>query len=174
MTFNTIVIDAPWNERGSGKIKRGADRHYPLLKEHQIIETIIQSPVWLPDDHAHLYFWVTANHMESGLFVMRALGFRYITNVCWVKQRPGLGQYFRGEHELCLFGVRTGGRGPVHRTDRRDIRSTVRADRTRHSVKPATFFAMVEARSRGPYLEMFARQPREGWTVMGNEVDDNE
>ena len=36
--------------------------------------------------------------------------------------------------------------------------------------KPAEFFEMVEGVSPGPRLEMFARAPREGWSVWGNEV----
>jgi hypothetical protein len=28
--YRTIYIDPPWPERGGGKIKRGADRHYSL------------------------------------------------------------------------------------------------------------------------------------------------
>ena len=29
-------MDPPWLERGGGKIKRGADRHYPVLKVEDI------------------------------------------------------------------------------------------------------------------------------------------
>jgi len=29
--FRTIMMDPPWLERGGGQVKRGADRHYPLL-----------------------------------------------------------------------------------------------------------------------------------------------
>ena len=157
-------------ERGSGKIKRGADKHYPLMREHQIIETVIRCPHWQIDPDAHLYLWATNNHLESGLFVMRALGFRYVTNVAWAKDRPGLGQYFRGQHELCLFGVRALGKGTVKRTDNRGVRSLLSASRTKHSAKPVTFYDVVEARTLGPYLEMFARSEREGWTCWGNEL----
>jgi N6-adenosine-specific RNA methylase IME4 len=168
--YSAIVIDPPWLERGSGKIKRGADKHYPLMREHQIIETILQCPHWSVDPDAHLYQWVTNNHLESGLFVMRALGFRYITNLAWAKDRPGLGQYFRGQHELCLFGVRFLGKGTKHRTPNRSISSLLRAARLKHSVKPATFHERVEARTNGPYLELFARAERSGWTTWGNEL----
>jgi N6-adenosine-specific RNA methylase IME4 len=41
---------------------------------------------------------------------------------------------------------------------------------SRHSAKPAQFFALVEAVSHGPFLEMFARGPRAGWTVWGDEA----
>ena len=29
--YRCVVIDPPWLERGAGKVKRGADRHYELL-----------------------------------------------------------------------------------------------------------------------------------------------
>lgn len=39
---------------------------------------------------------------------------------------------------------------------------------TRHSVKPAAFFDIVETVSPGPYVELFARQPRLGWDHWGH------
>jgi N6-adenosine-specific RNA methylase IME4 len=169
--FCAVSIDPPWAERGAGKIKRGADRHYALLEEHQIIEAVLRCPHWQLDPHAHLYLWVTNNFLESGLFVMRALGFRYVTNITWSKMgRIGLGQYFRGKHELCLFGIRKKGRGTVHRTEDRSIPSVLEAPVAGHSAKPDSFYRRVEARSKGPYLELFAREPREGWTCWGDEL----
>ena len=43
--------------------------------------------------------------------------------------------------------------------------------RGRHSDKPDAFFDIVERISPGPYLELFARRARPGWTVWGNEVE---
>ena len=170
MSFSAVVIDPPWFERGGGKIKRGADRHYPLLLEHEIIETVLRCPYWDIDPHAHLYLWATNNHLESALFVMRALGFRYVTNLAWAKPKIGLGQYFRGQHELVLFGVRAKGRGTIHRTDDRSVSSLLEAPQGSHSEKPEDFYARVERRSRGPYLELFARSLREGWLCWGDEL----
>lgn len=34
--YVTLMADPPWNEAGAGKIKRGADRHYPLMKTREI------------------------------------------------------------------------------------------------------------------------------------------
>lgn len=39
-----------------------------------------------------------------------------------------------------------------------------------HSRKPVEFHELVEARSHGPWLEMFARTTRPGWASWGNEV----
>ena len=126
---------------------------------------MIQCPLWNPAKDAHLWLWVTNNFLKDGLVVMDALGFRYVTNMVWVKDRMGLGQYLRGRHELLLFGVR--GRQPS--LSRRED-SVLTAPRGKHSKKPGGTFTKIEAISPGPRLEIFAREPREGWDVWGNEV----
>jgi len=169
MTFRTIVMDPPWNEAGGGKIKRGADRHYPLLKTEQMPDVITSCKHWSQiDENAHLYMWVTNSYLKDGLWLMDQLGFRYITNIAWAKQRIGIGRYFRGQHELCLFGVK--GNGFATRTADNGIPSLIVANRTKHSKKPEAFTELVERRSVGPYLEMFARRTRPGWTCWGNEI----
>jgi MT-A70 len=40
-----------------------------------------------------------------------------------------------------------------------------------HSRKPDELYPIIEACSPGPYLELFARQRRPGWTSIGNDVD---
>ena len=101
---------------------------------------------------------------------MGALGFQYKTNVVWTKAgRIGLGQYFRGQHELLLFGVL--GKGYNVKTDDRSIGSWVHAKRGRHSQKPADFYDMIERRTVGPYLEIFARSHRQGWMAWGNQIE---
>lgn len=176
-TYSTIVADPPWQERGAGKCKRGADRHYPLLSTRDIPRVMMSAPEWRPANDAHLYLWVTNNFLSDGLFVMSALGFRYVTNLVWVKgtlrdesvdPQLGIGQYFRGQHELCFFGVR--GDGYAVRTERRDIGSALIATRGRHSAKPSSSYELIEQRSRGPYLEMFARSGRPGWDAWGNQA----
>ncbi|QDP52981.1 MAG: putative modification methylase [Prokaryotic dsDNA virus sp.] len=166
--FATTLMDPPWKETGGGRIKRGADRHYGLVKTHDMPRVIMQSGVWCPADDAHLYMWATNNHLSDALWLMDALGFQYKTNIVWTKDRIGLGQYFRGQHELLLFGTR--GKGFKVKTDDRTLRSWIHAKRGEHSAKPEQFYELIEARSEGPYLEMFARKSRSGWTSWGDQV----
>jgi N6-adenosine-specific RNA methylase IME4 len=42
-----------------------------------------------------------------------------------------------------------------------------------HSRKPDEIFHIIEACSPGPYLELFARGRRPGWTSWGNQADDS-
>jgi len=76
-----------------------------------------------------------------------------------------MGRYFRNGTEFIIFSTK--GDAPLLRND---CSNWFVADRTRHSEKPQEFYDLVESSSPGPYLEMFARRPRPGWTVWGNEV----
>ena len=80
--YRTVLADPPWCERGGGKIKRGADRHYSVLKTPQIVALMqaqLDARTIAPD--AHMYLWVTNNFLADGLLVMRELGFTYKTNI---------------------------------------------------------------------------------------------
>ena len=177
--FSCILSDPPWPERGAGKCKRGADRHYDVQRVADIPPIMRAAkgpdgaPLWLPAADCHPWMWVTNNYLEGGLWVMRELGFRYVTNVAWAKDRISIGQYLRGQHELLLFGVR--GKGFAVRTERRDLPSLITAPvptengKRVHSRKPEAAYELIEARTMGPRLELFGRRPREGWTVWGND-----
>lgn len=166
--YRCIAADPPWYERGAGKIKRGADRHYDLMDPDQIIQTMLQAPCWRPAESCHLWLWATNNHLEEALFVMRALGFRYLTNAVWVKPTYGLGQYLRGQHELVLFGSR----GPAMMPPEHTNASVIVGAKTEHSKKPIAFFQLAEKVSPPPRLEMFARIERKGWDSWGDEVEE--
>lgn len=173
--YRTIVADPPWNERGGGKIKRGADRHYPTMKTKDIAKlmgNLLQERFPVDTVGAHMYLWVTNNFLTDGIFIMNLLGFRYVTMRTWAKDRIGLGYYWRGQTEPCLFGVR-GKLAPQVRTESTLIGKGI-VKRGRHSKKPDVFFEEVQRVSPGPYLELFARTERPGWTTWGNEVHDIE
>ena len=160
--YKTILADPPWQEQGGGKIKRGADKHYPLMKTKDKKDLDVNS---LADDNCWLYLWVTNNFLKDGLEVMENWKFRYVTNFCWAKDRFGIGYYFRGQHELCLFGVK-GNLKPIHR----NIPSLIYAKRTKHSKKPEESFEVFDKMSHEPRIELFARNKRNGWDSWGNEI----
>lgn len=168
MKYKTIYIDPLWNLSGGGKICRGAQKHYPLMKTEDIfaMKDFIDE---LADDQCHMYMWVTNNYLEAGLQIMKHWGFQYITNVVWVKNSFGTGQYFRGQHEILLFGRK----GPaLPYKHKKNIPSVLYAPKGRHSEKPKEFYTIIEKISYAPYIEIFARNKKDGWDVWGNEVDD--
>ena len=171
--YKTILADPPWYQRGGGKIKCGADRHYKILKEAQIKEIMSNQLKDIVEDDAHLYLWTVNNHLPEGIRIIEHLGFRYITNIVWAKSRFGLGRYFRGQHEICLFATK--GRGFSVKTDINNVTSLLGKDLiapSKHSVKPLEMYDLIESRSEGPYLELFARSHRPGWDVHGDEIDE--
>lgn len=170
MKYRTILADPPWNETGGGKIRRGADAHYSLMKTDDIIQLMKEVLDGNIDENAHLYLWVTNNHLIDGLRVIDALGFRYVTTITWLKDRFGLGQYFRGNTEHCLFAVK--GVLPYKVIDGKRAQGVTGfvEKRTEHSRKPEQLFVMAERVSYAPRIELFARRRREGWDLFGDEV----
>lgn len=178
--YKTILSDPPWLERGGGKIKRGADRHYPLMSTKDIISmaSFINK---ISEENAHLYMWVTNNFLKDGLRVMEAWGFRYVTKITWYKEgKIGLGQYFRGITEDCLFGVKGILPYKILNGKRQQGVTGFIAQRGRHSEKPEKMREMIERVSYPPYVEIFARptetedifiEPNLLWDYIGNEID---
>jgi N6-adenosine-specific RNA methylase IME4 len=124
-------------------------------------------------DNAHLYLWVTNNFLPDGLFVMKEWGFEYKTMITWMKDRFGLGQYFRGITEQCLFGVKGMLPYKMENGKRCQGRTGFNAPRTKHSSKPENMRDMIELVSdRKGYnkIELFARSESPGWDVWGNEA----
>lgn len=165
--YQVIYADPPWNESGGGKIKRGADKHYDLMKTKDIIALPIAN---IADENCHLYLWVTNNFLKDGLKVMEEWGFRYVTTITWMKDKIGLGQYFRGMTEQCLFSVK--GKLPYKIIDdkRQQGRTGFYAPKTIHSEKPSEMRNMIEKVSYEPMIELFARQEVDGWDCWGDEV----
>ncbi len=123
---------------------------------------------------AHLYLWVPNALVAEGMETMKAWGFTYKTNIVWYKvrkdggpDRRGVGFYFRNVTEMILFGVR--GRNARTLPAGRTLPNIIVSRKGAHSVKPDEQFDIIERCSWGPYLELFARRPREGWRQWGNE-----
>jgi N6-adenosine-specific RNA methylase IME4 len=172
--FTTILADPPWRfENRTGKV---APEHQRLLRYPTMtLEEILELPVpRLSAAQCHLYLWVPNALIAEGLEVMKHWGFKYKTNIIWYKIRKdggpdgrGVGFYYRNVTELVLFGIR--GNMRTLKAGRRQV--NILATRKReHSRKPDELYDIIEACSPGPYLELFARHPRQGWIQWGNEA----
>ncbi len=185
--FGTIMADPPWqftNKTGKVAPEHRRLNRYPTMP----LDDIMSMPVAeLAADPAHLYLWVPNALLPDGLAVMSAWGFTYKSNIIWQKIRKdggpdgrGVGFYFRNVTEILLFGVRgkaartlAPGRSQVNFIAGAEPDGDLLKTRKReHSRKPDEQYAIIEACSRGPFLELFARGERPGWTVWGNQADE--
>jgi N6-adenosine-specific RNA methylase IME4 len=175
--FRTVLADPPWQfQNRTGKMAPEHRRlsRYPTMTLRDICDLPVEAVV---ADTAHLYLWVPNALLPEGLQVMDHWGFSYKSNIIWYKirkdggpDRRGVGFYFRNVTEVLLFGVR----GKNARTlDRgRTQENIISSQKREHSRKPDEQYRLIEECSPGPRLELFARGPRLGWTVWGNQADE--
>lgn len=176
--YKTVLADPPWRfQNSTGKV---APEHKRLSRYATMtLEDIMALPVAdACSPTAHLYLWVPNTLLPEGLAVMKAWGFNYKSNIVWHKIRKdggsdgrGVGFYFRNVTELILFGTR-GKNARTLQPGRTQV-NYIKSQKREHSRKPDEQYPLIESCSPGPFLEMFARGVRPGWTTWGNQADDN-
>lgn len=176
--FRTIVADPPWQfQNKTGKV---APEHRRLNRYSTMsLDDICALPVGqVAQEPAHLYLWVPNALLPDGLRVLEAWGFEYKSNIVWHKIRKdggsdgrGVGFYFRNVTELILFGVR-GKKARTLAPGRSQV-NMIQTRKREHSRKPDEQYDLFESCSPGPYLELFSRGARKGWTVWGNQADES-
>ena len=125
-----------------------------------------------------LFLWTCWPVLQKSFLVLDGWGFKYKTCAfSWMKADPyrlfaddktpfaGMGYWTRANTEPCLLATR----GKPKRR-KADVRQGIIAPRREHSRKPDEIHARIERLVGGPYLELFARTERPGWTSWGNEV----
>ncbi len=166
--MSTIVIDPPWDftEEGDIDVYGLARPDYVQMSDTEIQELPVND---FAADDCHLYLWITNRSLLTGKAwtLCEAWGFRPITILTWCKPTIGVGNYFRNNTEHCIFGVR--GQQALQVKNQGTWFEEKRGKRG-HSSKPDSFFDRVEKWSPGPYLRMFWRGQREGWTTWGAEA----
>lgn len=176
--FSTILADPPWrfiNRTGKVAPEHRRLARYGTMATDEICDLPVAETA---ASTAHLYMWVPNALLPDGLKVMEAWGFTYKANIVWHKIRKdggsdgrGVGFYFRNVTELLLFGVR--GKNARTEAPGRSQVNYMSSRKREHSRKPDEQYDLIESCSKGPYLELFARGTRPGWTYWGNQASDD-
>ncbi len=187
--FRVVVADPPWffGDKLPSKsgTSRGAERKYDVMPVADICKLILPA---IADD-AHLFLWRVSAMPQEALDVIKAWGFTVKSELVWVKKTKnnlphfGMGRHVRLGHEICHIATRGKGAGILNRSQRSVFTTKVDLDEDgggtfdakigRHSAKPDEFYEIIRGLVPGPRLELFARQEREGFTVIGNDVPGN-
>jgi N6-adenosine-specific RNA methylase IME4 len=177
--FGAILTDVPsrfktWSDRGKG---RSAERHYGT-ESWAWLRALDVGALAAPD--CVLFHWITWPTLLLQIDLITAWGFIYKTcGFDWTKADTsqidmfrddadveiGMGYWTRSNTEPCLLATR----GSPKRLNA-DVRMAIIEPRREHSRKPSCVHERIERLVAGPYLELFARRPHEGWTTWGNEL----
>lgn len=170
--FGAIYADPNWtfetySAAGEGK---SPQRHYRCLPD-KVLHTLPVASVAAED--CALFLWATWPKLPSAFRLIEAWGFVYSGLAWeWVKWNPRTdkfafgGGYGTRKNVEPLLLARRG--FPERRS--RGVRDLLFAPRREHSRKPDESYDRIEALFDGPYLELFARTRRPGWTAWGDQV----
>lgn len=166
--FSTLVVDPPWPVGELSRYVRPQQVgfEYPSMTADELREfgAVIDG---VAASDCHLYLWTTHKQLPLALELARSWGFNYECVLTWIKNGGMTPYSFMRTTELALFCHRGNLRllklgEPIH----------LEAPRTEHSAKPEAFFELIRRVSPGPRLELFARQPHEGFQAWGNEIEE--
>lgn len=166
--FDVVLADPPWRFQSNSNAKpgRNALRHYPCMTVEEIAAMPVREIV---ADRALLLLWITVPFEHRAEEVISAWGFKPKSRLIWPKNRIGTGYWARNQHEPCIIATR--GRFPCPRPALFPT-SIIPGKQREHSRKPEWVHDQLDKRlPDAGKLELFARRPREGWTVWGNQTD---
>lgn len=167
--YGCVLADPPWLFRTyshpvEGRVpQRAMQQHYKV--EHT--DDLALLPVrQITAPNCALFMWVVGSHFEHAINIAHAWGFNFKTTAfVWRKPSIGMGYWTRKRTETCLLFTR----GKPKRLSA-GVDELIEAPRREHSRKPDEQYERIEKLVAGPYVELFARQRRDGWDAFGNEV----
>tara|TARA_R110000851_G_scaffold282396_1_gene435918 strand:- start:359 stop:904 length:546 start_codon:yes stop_codon:yes gene_type:complete len=173
MKYNTIVIDPPWAIGSFGNTGRKGHKIKPMSDNYKTmsIEDIKKMPIKeIATDNAFIFLWTTHTFLPECFDILKEWGFKYHLTLTWDKGR-GLTHFgFHRKTEFCLFAYN----GKLnHEVKGKSIHSVMYEYNKGHSIKPDIFYNEIQRKFPQPYLDIFARDERDGWSVFGDEVDNS-
>jgi N6-adenosine-specific RNA methylase IME4 len=163
--YPVLLADPPWRYEHVETESRAIENQYPTMALDEICALSVSAAT---TDDCVLFLWATSPKLAEAIRVIEAWGFTYRSCAVWVKDKIGMGYYFRQQHELLLVAVK--GNPPTPAPADRPP-SVITAERTKHSAKPLEAYEAIERMYPSlPKAEFFSRAPREGWFAWGNQA----
>lgn len=171
--FGVIYADPPWayTMRSDKGYEKSPQAHYECM-DHEALCALRDSVLFAAAPDCVLFMWAVFPMLPQAIDLMRHWGFTYKTGGAWHKKTVngktafGTGYILRSACEPFIIGT-IGQPRALNKSTRNIIDAPVRE----HSRKPDCTAATIEALFPGPYLEMFGRAPRKGWSVWGNQTE---
>ncbi len=161
--YRTIVIDPPWPvEINDRDVRPGqVGMHYPTMPVEEIAAFKLPAA-----DGCISFVWTTQKFLPATFEIVKQWGLNYLFTMVWHK--PGGPQPFNLPQYNCEFIV-VARRGGVPFIDTKAFPTCFEAPRREHSRKPDEFYDLVRRVTGAPRIDIFSREPREGFDQFGNE-----
>lgn len=165
-----IHIDPPWayEMRTPKGYEKSPQAHYDCMTLDQLKELPV-GHLAMPD--SVMVMWGVFSMMPQAIELLAHYGYRFCTGGPWAKQSStgkkwafGTGYVYRNAAEFWIVGKMG---NPKERS--KSVRNLIVAPVREHSRKPDQIYSDIEELWDGPYIDIFGRQQREGWTVWGNQ-----
>lgn len=183
--YVTTAVDVPWDYVTYSKKNQDRAPDYDVMNLDDIAALPVMDYV---ADNSRMLFWITGPFLAAGLHVPILDAWGFEPTAMWGVWIKPVEAYYRNPHGVTLddhlFKMGLGHttrqnaeyviearRGDPPERRSKSIRQIIVEPAREHSRKPEKFYERAEAYSTGPFLELFGRQRRAGWTVRGNERD---
>ena len=165
--YRTIMADPPWPiEWAKSAGIRMKELDYITMPVAEIAAMPVKS---LAADDCRLLLWTTNQFLPDAIHICRLWGFRYKMLMTWCKP-TGMGAEPRIATEHIILGYRGNPKRMNSRYSAQVLNWWKATATGKHSEKPGEILRVLDEITDTPRIELFARKPREGWHVWGNEV----
>lgn len=170
--FDVLVIDPPWPIEKIERVVRPHQVHfdYPVLSIDEIRDYKLTDGRQLQElstANAHCFLWTTQRFLPTAFELLTSWQLSYVCTFVWHKaggfQPIGLPQY------NCEFALYARKGAPAF-IDTKDFPLCFEAPRAEHSRKPALFYETLRRVTAGRRVDIFSREPHEGFEQLGNEI----
>ncbi len=176
--YSIVYTDPPWEQKKGGKKKvrpnsSGQPLDYktmPLAEIEEFHRVFLQNNT---EEKHNVFMWCIDKYLTDAEAFMAKLGYKLHARIIWDKLNgpsPAFTVRFQTEYLLWFYKPR---KMVKPRKERRGAYSTIiREGSTIHSKKPKAAYEMLEDMfPNETKIELFARNPRDGWDGYGDELE---
>ena len=182
MKYKVIYADPPWKQRGGRKLEgykkdtfivsdnSPQKLYYPTMSVEEICSLPVKD---LADSNCALFMWVTNKYLPDARRVVESWGFKYSATIVWAKNKHGggLGGNVKISTEFLIYATK--GKSVCKKPIQQswiNVKKEYVNGYPKGSKKPTFFANLIKEHFEGPYIELFARDKKEGFDSWGNEI----
>lgn len=166
--YRCIVVDPPWPYKAGLRLDDRPDLEgfdYPQMTLEEIQSLDIGR---IAHDDCHLFLWATQRALRDAFEVLDAWGFNHRCTLVWHKNggHTPIEVGFMYNAEFVLYATK--GNLPLMKVGEKVC---FEGKRRRHSQKPDEFYDIVRRVSPPPRIDVFSREPHDGFDGWGAEYN---